>query len=122
MRSTSRPAIRPASRVAWRCESSKYAGTVMTALVGFPARCRTSLRIIAESSSGVYSRPAILTCSTFRPSPVSCSTIWCGMSSSSFFKSASVRPMSRLTLKMVCSGSESARSFAAVPTRTVPLS
>ena len=30
--------------------------------------------------------------------------------------------MSRLTLKMVCSGSDSARSRAAVPTSTVPSS
>ena len=30
--------------------------------------------------------------------------------------------MSRLTLKMVCSGSDRARSRAAVPTRTVPSS
>ena len=37
MRSTSRPAILPASLVACRCESLKYAGTVMTALVtGWP--------------------------------------------------------------------------------------
>ena len=33
MRRTSRPAILPASLVAWRCASLKYAGTVMTALV-----------------------------------------------------------------------------------------
>ncbi len=33
MRSTSSPAISPASVVAWRCASSKYAGTVMTAWV-----------------------------------------------------------------------------------------
>ena len=31
IRSTSRPAILPASLVAWRCESLKYAGTVTTA-------------------------------------------------------------------------------------------
>jgi hypothetical protein len=31
MRSTFSPEITPASRVAWRCESLKYAGTVMTA-------------------------------------------------------------------------------------------
>ena len=31
MRRTSSPAIRPASFVAWRWESLKYAGTVMTA-------------------------------------------------------------------------------------------
>ena len=33
MRRTSRPAIAPASLVAWRCASLKYAGTVMTAWV-----------------------------------------------------------------------------------------
>ena len=33
MRLTSRPAMRPASLVAWRCESLKYAGTVITASV-----------------------------------------------------------------------------------------
>jgi hypothetical protein len=33
MRSTSRPAIWPASLVAWRCASLKYAGTVITAWV-----------------------------------------------------------------------------------------
>ncbi len=32
MRLTSRPAMRPASLVAWRWSSLKYAGTVMTAL------------------------------------------------------------------------------------------
>ena len=33
IRLTSSPAILPASLVAWRCESLKYAGTVMTASV-----------------------------------------------------------------------------------------
>ena len=33
MRFTSSPAMRPASLVAWRCESLKYAGTVITASV-----------------------------------------------------------------------------------------
>ena len=33
IRSTSTPAIFPASLVAWRCESLKYAGTVITAFV-----------------------------------------------------------------------------------------
>ena len=33
MRLTSKPAMRPASLVAWRCASLKYAGTVMTASV-----------------------------------------------------------------------------------------
>ncbi len=35
---TSRPAMRPASLVAWRCVSSKYAGTVITASVIFSPR------------------------------------------------------------------------------------
>ncbi|MCG3135090.1 MAG: hypothetical protein HMLKMBBP_02593 [Planctomycetes bacterium] len=38
MRRTLRPAMRPASFVAWRCESLKYAGTVMTASVTSPPR------------------------------------------------------------------------------------
>lgn len=33
IRKTLKPAIVPASRVAWRCESLKLAGTVMTASV-----------------------------------------------------------------------------------------
>src|SRR3954463_2241870 len=38
MRLTSRPAIRPASLVAWRCASLKYAGTVARPAVPFPPR------------------------------------------------------------------------------------
>jgi hypothetical protein len=38
MRSTLRPAIVPASLVAWRCPSLKYAGTVMTARSTFSPR------------------------------------------------------------------------------------
>ena len=92
----------------------------MTARVGLPARLRTSRRIMADSSSGVCSRSPIRTVNTFRPPPASRSVIWCGMSFNSCRRSARVRPMSRLTLKIVCSGSLRARSRAAVPTRTVP--
>ena len=58
IRFTSRPAIWPASLVAWRCASLKYAGTVMTASVtGWPrcssAACFSFCRIIAEISGGV---------------------------------------------------------------------
>ena len=57
--------MRPASLVAWRCASLKYAGTVMTASVIFSPRnfaaSSTSLRSTsAEISSGAYSRPGIL--------------------------------------------------------------
>ena len=57
IRSTSRPAIRPASLVAWRCASLKYAGTVMTASLtrsprNFDASSTSLRRISAEISSG----------------------------------------------------------------------
>ena len=66
MRMTLSPAILPASLVAWRCESLKYAGTVITASVTVsPKRASTSAlifwSIIAEISSGRYSLAPILT-------------------------------------------------------------
>ena len=59
MRLTSRPAIWPASLVAWRSASLKYAGTVITASVtGSPrysSASRLSLpRMRAEISCAVY--------------------------------------------------------------------
>ena len=62
IRSTSSPAIRPASLVAWRCASLKYAGTVITASVTLSPRnlpaSSTSLRSTsAEISSGAYCLP-----------------------------------------------------------------
>jgi hypothetical protein len=50
--------MRPASLVAWRCVSSKYAGTVMTASVTFSLRYASASafsfwRIIALISGGV---------------------------------------------------------------------
>ncbi len=58
IRFTSRPAILPASLVAWRCESSKYAGTVITASVTLsPRKLSASAlifeRIMADTSSGL---------------------------------------------------------------------
>ena len=59
IRRTSSPAIFPASLVACRCASLKYAGTVITASVIFSPRnfaaSATSLRSTsAEISSGAY--------------------------------------------------------------------
>ena len=76
MRSTSRPAILPASRVAWRWLSLKYAGTVMMASVtGSPRKSSAndliSISTNAEISSGEYSRSRIF---TFM-SPLSAGTI-----------------------------------------------
>src|SRR5260370_674484 len=66
IRFTSSPAIWPASLVAWRCASLKYAGTVITAWVIFsPSLASASTlsfcRIMAEISGGLYSRPPITT-------------------------------------------------------------
>ena len=66
MRSTFSPAMRPASLVAWRWASVKYAGTVMTASVTLSpknasASRRSFCKIIAEISCGVYALPSIFT-------------------------------------------------------------
>ena len=62
MRSTVSPASSPARLVALRCESLKYAGTVITARVtGSPrarsASARSFLRTSADTSSGASSLP-----------------------------------------------------------------
>jgi len=68
--------MRPASFVAWRCASSKYAGTVTTASVTWSpthssAVCRIFWRISALISGGEKSRPRTRTCA----SPFSAATI-----------------------------------------------
>ena len=100
MRSTLRPAISPASFVAWRSASLKYAGTVMTASVTVsPRYCSASrfsfCRMRAEISCGVYFLPSI----------------------SVRFQSV---PMWRLTDAMVRSTLVTAWRFAVSPTSTSP--
>ena len=115
--------MRPASRVAcrWRVVEVGRNGDDGLGRVAGPAAdlARGSVRtVLPACARGRRCGP----CSTFRPPSASRSTIWCGMSGSSCFRSASVRPMSRLTLKMVCSGSLRPGRRAAVPTSTVPSS
>mmetsp|Transcript_29208 Transcript_29208/g.95267 ORF Transcript_29208/g.95267 Transcript_29208/m.95267 type:complete len:220 (-) Transcript_29208:32-691(-) len=50
MRSTFRPAMAPASLVAWRCESLKYAGTVTTALFTVWPRYASATSFILTST------------------------------------------------------------------------
>ena len=50
MRRTSRPAMRPASLVAWRWASSKYAGTVITASATDSPRKSSAVRRILSST------------------------------------------------------------------------
>ena len=57
--------MRPASLVAWRWLSEKYAGTVMTACVTVSPRYASAsafsfMRIMALMSCGVYSLPSMV--------------------------------------------------------------
>ena len=122
MRDTSRPAICPASFVACRWASLKYAGTVMTALVtGCPryssAACFSFCRIIAEISGGEYSLPSAFT----RASPLLARTTWYGTIFISSLTSSNLRPMKRLMEKMVFSGLVTAWRLATWPTSRSPV-
>ena len=110
--------MRPASFVAWRCASLKYAGTVTTASVtGSPSLASASAlslpRIMAEISSGENSPPPALT----RASPLSPAMTLYGIIVISSETSPDLRPMKRLIEKMVFSGLVTAWRFAGVPTR-----
>ena len=100
MRNTSRPAICPASFVAVRCASSKYAGTVITACVTLSPKYASAsrfnfMRMRALISCGVYCLPSI----------------------SSLFQFS---PMWRFTLRKVRSGLVMAWRLATSPTNTSP--
>ncbi len=97
IRLTSSPAILPASLVAWRWSSLKYAGTVITALSTVSPRYASASvfsfwRIIALISGGEYSWPPAST----RASPPEPETTLYGTIDSSSRTSASLRPMNRL--------------------------
>src|ERR671933_1949497 len=122
MRLTSRPATRPASLVAWRWSSLKYAGTVMTAESTLSPRYASASalsfwRIIAEISGGEYCLPPAST----RASPPGPATTLYGTIASSSRTSASLRPMKRLMEKTVLVGLVTAWRLATVPTRRSPL-
>ncbi len=100
MRSTSRPAISPASLVAWRCASSKYAGTVMTAWLTVSPRYDSAsrfsfCRMRAEISWARYALPST--------------------------SIVQLVPMWRLTERTVRSGFVMAWRFATSPTSTSPV-
>src|SRR5438309_9387715 len=121
MRLTSSPAILPASLVAWRWSSLKYAGTVITALSTVSPRYASAsafsfYRIIALISGGEYSLPPAFT----RASPLGPRTTSKGTIFSSSFTSASLRPMKRLIENTVFSGFVTAWRFATVPTSRSP--
>mmetsp|Transcript_7794 Transcript_7794/g.23862 ORF Transcript_7794/g.23862 Transcript_7794/m.23862 type:complete len:253 (-) Transcript_7794:71-829(-) len=125
MRSTSSPAIRPASLVAWRCESLKYAGTVTTACVTLPPRCFSAVSFILPSTKaptceGEYFSPR----ASSHASPLSALTTLYGTVSISrcVCSSSNVRPMRRLVAKSVPVGLVTACRLAGMPTSRSPLS
>src|SRR3712207_2539563 len=121
MRLTSRPAMRPASLVAWRWSSLKYAGTVMTAESTDSPRYASAsafsfCRIIAEISGGEYCLPPPST----RASPPGPETTLYGTIDSSSRTSASLRPLKRLIEATVFRELMSACRLAALPTKIDP--
>src|SRR5215212_1390449 len=125
MRSTSRPAILPASRVACRCESLKYAGTVMMASVTSSPRKSSANDLIsistnAEISSGEYSlsRTRTFTSPLFAATMLYGSTFFAWPTSSD----SNLRPMRRLMAKTVLNGLVIACRFAICPTSRSPSS
>ena len=129
MRRTSRPARRPASRVAVRCASLKYAGTVITARStsksnspcsrkSSSARCFSSRRTKAEISGGVNSRSS----RPIRTTPPGCPPTLNGNSAASSRTSSIPRPMKRFTEYTLREGAVSSRRCASRPTKNVPSS
>ena len=125
IRSTSSPAIRPASLVAWRWESLKYAGTVITALVTVSPRWRSAVSFIFLSTAALIWEGAFFSPRTStQASPLSARTILYGTMSTSLRTTGSSnrRPISRLTAKTVFSGLVTAWRLAGMPTRVSPSS
>ena len=101
IRNTSRPAICPASFVAVRCASSKYAGTVITACV------TVSPRYASASRFNFMSVRALISCG-----------VYCLPSISGVFQFS---PMWRFTERKVRSGLVMAWRLATSPTSTSPV-
>merc|ERR1719230_1507751 len=126
MRCTLMPEMVPASLVACRCASLKYAGTVTTAwLIVLPrnvsATVRILERIIAEISSGANVFFSSLTMTwTYGLSSLLMISYGSSFLSACTDLSMYLRPMSRLTSKTVFSGLMVAWFLAASPMRRSP--
>mmetsp|Transcript_27244 Transcript_27244/g.83981 ORF Transcript_27244/g.83981 Transcript_27244/m.83981 type:complete len:223 (+) Transcript_27244:1255-1923(+) len=108
IRKTSNPAMRPASFVAWRCESLKYAGTVTTALFTSLPRYASAISFIliktideTSSAANVFSslRYVTVICG-LPPTPDVTLKGQCFMSDWTA-ASVNLRPMRRLASKTV---------------------
>ncbi|OIQ80381.1 hypothetical protein GALL_378570 [mine drainage metagenome] len=117
-RSTLSPASRAASLVAWRCASSKYAGTVITAPTGSSpsvasARSRSSRRMSAATSIGVFAPCAVRSATMPGRGSIAYGRAAVSMS-------AALRPISRLADTMVLCGSSMRAASASQPTWRAP--
>ena len=119
IRSTSSPAILPASLVACLCESLKYAGTVMTALVTACPRYFSAVSFIfcktnADICDGEYFSPFAST----QASPLSALTILNGEVKMSFCTESpsNFLPINRLAANIVFVGLVTAFLLAGIPT------
>ena len=125
MRWTLSPAILPASFVAWRCASLKYAGTVTTAsVIGSPTNSAAIsfifARTIAEISWGARRRsPSLIQASPFSEASTPNGDTRLKRRTSSESKR---RPIRRLLAKTVRSGFVTAWRFAIWPTSCSPWS
>src|SRR5258708_23225784 len=124
IRLTSRPESLPASRVAWRWASLKYAGTVITASVTVSPRYDSAsdlsfCRIIALISGGLYCLPPAST----QASPLAARTTLKGTRRRARSTSGSsyLRPIKRLIEKTVFSAFVMACRLATSPTSRSPL-
>ncbi|GET90209.1 heat-shock protein hsp70, putative [Leishmania tarentolae] len=124
IRSTSRPAIVPASFVAWRCESLKYAGTVTTAFFTCLPRYASAVSFIFSStieliSSGVkvFSSPRYCTAITGLSSPFVVTLNGQCFMSACTTESLNLRPIRRLASNTVLCGFIATWFFAASPIR-----
>mmetsp|Transcript_142462 Transcript_142462/g.248509 ORF Transcript_142462/g.248509 Transcript_142462/m.248509 type:complete len:300 (+) Transcript_142462:1134-2033(+) len=125
IRSTSSPAMVPASFVAMRCPSLKYAGHVTTAFFTSLPRYDSAtdfilVRIMADTSSGVYcfTSPLKTTCTLQLPLSLSSTTLY-GSSCISLCTSKSLNffPINLLTAKMVFWGLVGCAVRAPSPTK-----
>ena len=118
MRRTLRPAISPAALVALRCESLKYAGTVITAsVIDWPSLASASAfnlpSTIAEISCGLKVRFSPATSIWMCASPLEAGTSLYGTFLSASESSENLRPINRFAEKIVFCGLVTACRFAA---------
>merc|ERR1719240_1500162 len=121
---TFRPEIEPASLVAWRCESLKYAGTVTTALLTSLPRYASAISFILmstideiSSAAKVFSSPRYWTWMVgLPPTPDVTLNGQCFMSLWTAL-SVNFRPMRRFASKTVLKAFMATWFFAASPMR-----